>query len=185
MSTDNPLEVALYEAGAKHWCTKAICISCGATEFRRRITRGPIAEPAILADALSRMDLSAWYAVEHVGGAIAIVFAQLPDRRAVDSVLSSWRSRIQGHTRIIDSVVFHLVRRGLPSAQEAAEWLTIARNEALATLDPSLLETLAYALGASMASDSDLLAAANRQRRGYAPLHRALIHAVDSVAPDA
>jgi hypothetical protein len=127
------------------------------------------------------MDLSAWYAVEHVGGAIAIVFARLVDTRAIDDVLASWRHRIQGHTRIIDSVVFHLARRGLPSAQEAAAWLTIARNEALTTLDPSLLETLAYALGPSMAADRDLLAAANRQRRGYSPLHRALSRTVDSI----
>jgi hypothetical protein len=180
----NPIESALREAGAKHWCTKAMCSTCGATEFRQRLAPLFVRDATSLAESIGSMDLSVWYSVEHVGGAIALVFNQLSDPQAVDSVLGAWRSRIHGHTRIIDSVVFHLVRRRLPSAKESAAWLGIARDEALETLDPSLLETLAYALNTSMASDPDLLAAANRQRRGYSPLHRALIRVVDSVAPE-
>ncbi len=185
VNIENPLEDALREAGAKHWCTKVVCTTCGATPFRERIAHGSLADPKTLATSLIGMDLSAWYSVELVGGAIAIVFGRLADTQTIDNVLAAWRSRIQGHTRLIDSVVFHLLRRGLASAHEVAAWLAIARTEALASLDPSLLETLAYALGSSMASDRDLLAAANSRRRGYAPLHRALIRAVDSLSTEA
>jgi hypothetical protein len=185
VNVENPIEAALREAGAKHWCTKAMCTTCGATPFRERIAQGALAAHETLAEALIGMDLSAWYAVEHVGGAIALVFGRLADIGTVDEVLADWRSRVEGHTRIIDSVVFHLLRRGLMSEPEGAAWLTIARAEALATFDPSLLETLAYALGSSMTSDRELMAAANRQRRGYSPLHRALLRTVDSMSPEA
>ena len=181
MDLANPIEAALREAGAKHWCTKAICTTCGAAEFRERIARDTLRDPKILAEALAQMDLSAWYAVEQVGGAIAQVFSRLSKTDAVDGVLLAWRRRVHAHTRIIDSVLFHLVRRGIPSNIESKAWLSIAREEALATEDPSLLETLTYALGSNMAADPELLAVAHRQRRGYSPLHRAMVRIVDSI----
>ena len=67
MAQANPIEEALYEAGANHWCTKVVCTTCGAEKFRHRIQRGMLAEPSVRADLLQRMDLSAWYAVEHIG----------------------------------------------------------------------------------------------------------------------
>jgi hypothetical protein len=143
-------------------------------QFRDALRARGLANPTAMVASLEHMTLSEWYRVQHVGGAIGIAFAMLADRTQVDAVLASWRSRITGHVRLIDSVVFHLVRRGLPSGSGADAWLGLARAEALRSRDPSLLETLVYALGTSVVSDPHLFDAAQAQRRGYSPLHRAL-----------
>jgi hypothetical protein len=169
----NWLEVTLREAGSHHWCTKQVCTTCGAGDFRASLDAAQKSH-ASLPEALSTMDLSAWYAVEHLGGAFAIVFAGLTDSSLVDQVLTVWRARIAGHTRLMDAVVFHLVRSSRVSTPEAERWLALARAEAVVTTDPSLLESLVYVLGPRIMSDAPLLAAALAQRRGYAPLHRAI-----------
>src|SRR5258708_14327987 len=132
------------------------------------------------------MDLSAWYAVEDVGGAVGIAFSLLsPQPPLIASVLAAWQPRIAGHTRLIDAVMFHVVRRGIAPADAAVQWTAVARSEAIASRDPSLLETMVYALGSRVADDLALLAAAKEQRRGYAPLHRALSRTLGTLAREA
>lgn len=180
----NWLEATLGEAGRHRWCTKQVCTTCGAGEFRASIAAAQTSLGS-LAEALGTMDLSAWYAVEDLGGAIAIVFAPLISRSLIDGVLTAWRVRIAGHVRLLDAVVFHLVRGSRVSPTEAERWLALARAEALATKDPSLLESLVYTLGPRIVTDTPLLHAAVGRRRGYAPLHRAIKRVVGDLAPEA
>lgn len=169
----NWLEAILQEAGSNHLCTKQVCTTCGAGEFRASIAAAQTSHTS-LTTVLGTMDLSAWYAVEDLGGAIAIVFAPLGDSSAIDEIVTSWRARVAGHTRLLDAVVFHLIRTGMVSSPEAERWIALARTEALATKDPSLLESLVYTLGPRIKTDVPLLTAALARRRDYAPLHRAI-----------
>lgn len=83
-------------------------------------------------------------------------------------------AELPGHYRIADAVVFQLVRADLPSEGVSRAWLRQAEEMALESGDPSLIETLVYAYGPHMSTHVELSRVANEQRRGHAPLDRAL-----------
>ncbi len=179
------IEQVLHEAGVRRWCTKPVCTTCGATQFREALCSSGLTSPLAMMKALEGMELSAWYDVDYPGGALNLAFKHLSNVQQVDRVLANWRMRIAGHVCVIDSVVFHIVRRGLSSPAEAEAWLSLARAEALASRDPSLLETLVYALGRNITSDTALFDVAKVKRRGYSPLQRALNRMVGHLVAEA
>ena len=169
----NPLLDVLADVRRKRWCTKLTCTTCGAHEYRRALdgVAGPDGEH--LARAMAELDLAAWYDVEDVGGALGLAFASLRARRHVDHVLAAWLPRLQGHIRIADAVLFHVVRPGSTSTDLAHQWLEAAETMALETGDPSLLESLLYTQGGRIRANTILWERIQIARRGYAPLDRA------------
>jgi hypothetical protein len=172
--SENPLEELLSEAGRRKWCTRRFCTTCGATEFLNGLRRMVGQDGALLADALAAMDLSAWYDVPDFGGALRLTFDALPWPFLVDDVVSAWLPRVHGHVRVIDAVLFHLVREGRLDDQLRAQWIGVAESAAIESGDPSLLESLVYALRERMLEYPELMRVAQRARRGHSPLHRAM-----------
>jgi hypothetical protein len=172
--TVNPLEELLSEAGRRKWCTRRFCTTCGATEFLNGLRRLVGQDGAPLANALAAMDLSAWYDIPDFGGALRLTFDALPWPFLVDDVVSAWLPRVDGHVRLIDAVLFHVVREGRLDDALGAQWLSVAESAAIESGDPSLLESLVYALRERMLERPELMRVAQKARRGHSPLHRAM-----------
>ena len=170
----NGIEALLAEAGRRRWCTKRFCTTCGATEFRAALRSLAEGEGCALAESMRAMELSAWYEVPDVGGAVGHVFDALLRSSLVDEVLRAWLPRVSDHPRLVDAVIFHVVRQGRGESGTRDSWLATAESVAVARADPSLLETLVYTLRAGVTERADLLRVAQLTRREYKPLDRAL-----------
>ena len=177
------LAALVEEASEQRWCTQRYCSTCGATPWRNGLRELAILPPD-LAVELSQLPLWAWYGLSDIGGAIYYAFASLGSSMLSDRVLSHWLADLSGHIRIADAVSFYVVRGGLASPSMSEEWLRRSEAIAVESHDPSLLETLIYAYGAHVTTHVDLMRAAQRERRGYAPLNRALKRITESVSPE-
>ncbi|HEY4307650.1 MAG TPA: hypothetical protein VGM82_24460 [Gemmatimonadaceae bacterium] len=172
MSTSR-LSQLIATAREERWCTKRLCTTCDASAWRAGLEA--IANPpAELARELALLPLADWYDLPELNGAIFFAFRVLRDRELIDQVLNAWIAELPGHYRIADAVVFQLIRADLPSEGVSRAWLRRAEEMALESGDPSLIETLVYAFGPHFNGHVELVRIANEQRRGHAPLDRAL-----------
>jgi hypothetical protein len=172
------------QARRDHWCTKRHCATCEPTSWCSAVQE--LAQrPERFARDLARLPVHAWYDLPELGGAIYHAFSVLPRRDLVDQVLQSWLTQLEGHVRIADAVTFYVIREGLSSERLRHEWLRRSESMAVETKDPSLLETLLYALGDEIVDHPQLLRAAELMRRGHAPLDRALKRVAESAPPSA
>jgi hypothetical protein len=174
----NAVTTILEQAAAERWCTRSGCGTCGAAEYQSTLLTLVKRDPDGYATDLARVEPISWYNLEDVGGAVGLAFAELPNAQTVDAVLRTWMMCLQQHTRLIDAVLFYVIRAGKASEAMRKNWMSLARAEALRTGDPSLLESLVYTLGPALWRDEELLDIARRKRRGHAPLHRALVRAL-------
>ena len=120
MTPENPLAALLADAGREHLCTRPHCTRCGVAIYRQRLARLAAPEPGALVEALANLDLAAWYDVQHPGGALQHTFDALGDSAAVDRVLGAWLGRIEGHYRLVDGVLFYVLREGHPARRQRA-----------------------------------------------------------------
>jgi hypothetical protein len=171
-SSSSKLAQLVAEARRNRWCTRRFATTCAATSWCAGLQA--IGTKRDLARELALLPLADWYDLPDFGGAIYHAFALLDDVNLVDEVLDSWIAFLPGHYRIADAIIFYVVREGLPSESVRVEWLRRAEEMALESGDASLIESLVYALGPNLGAHVDLLRAANRHRRGHAPLDRAL-----------
>lgn len=138
---------ALNMARQNRWCTKPMCTTCGAVEFRTALRR----RGETLADDLAQLDLDVLQRTPGWRDGLRLALDHLSSANLKDRVLSAWYPQLDEHVAVADFVLFYYIRRGALLAPMSITVLTSWRDRcielALQTHDESLVESLIYTLG--------------------------------------
>lgn len=171
----NPFIAVLKQAQAKKWCVEAGCTTCGATEFRKalRDIAGDLGGP--LANSLTDIDLNELQTCRHWADATEIALRDLPlGVPQIEGVLKAWLPQTNQHIRLLDFLLFRIVRY-LPSSSSARwDWIRVSEEVALVTKDFSLVESLVLVLGDQAVEHFELMGLA-QQIAGQSPQMRRVI----------
>lgn len=172
----NPVASLIVLAVERGWCTQPNGGACEPAEFRDGLRVLAGADGTRLVEALRTLDLAAWYDLPAWDGAIRLALDALPRAAERTTVVEAWLGRLDGHLRIADVVLFYVVRRGSVAAPLAERWYAASLRLALASEDPSLLESVVYAAGdrGGEALEAEAVVVARRVARRNARLRKAL-----------
>lgn len=139
------------QARANRWCVKPDCTTCGAMEFRTELLRQLGQGEGEYCESLEAINLDELEKRPDWDRSIVITLGLLANGERKDRVLLAWLRQLDGHVRLADVVLFHLVRRGSLAASISPEtcrlWLEKCIDLAHRTRDESLLESILYTIG--------------------------------------
>jgi len=146
--TPNSFIAILKHANASRWCVEAGCTTCGAREFRNAVSDLASDLGGPLANALADLEIDELMTCRHWADAIEIALRDLPlGTIQINGVLSAWLASAEGHPRMLDHVLFRIVRY-LPSTNSIrTDWVKASERLALKERDFSLIESLMLVLG--------------------------------------
>jgi hypothetical protein len=172
----DPFIAVLKHAQANKWCVEPGCTTCGATEFRKALHKvaGDVGGP--LANSLSDIDLNELQACQHWADATEIALRDLPlGVPQIEGVLKAWLPQTHQHIRILDRVLFKIVRYLPATSSIRADWIRVSEEVALATKDFSLVESLVLVIGDRAVEHLELIGLA-QQIAQESPQMRRVIH---------
>jgi len=123
---------------------------------------------------LARLAFSAWQSFDQPRGALAFALQALVTGCSRDEVLEDWLKRSDIPVWLCDSVVFDVLRTQSVASETAARWFAFAERTAVATSDPSLVETLLWVLGRQALEHGELAELAGEVAKTNAKVRRAL-----------
>ena len=123
---------------------------------------------------LVRLEFSVWQSFDQPRGALAFALQALLTDCSRDEVLEEWLKRRHVPVWLCDSVLFDVVRTQGVASDTAARWLAFAERTALATSDPSLVETLLWVLGRQALEHVELAELAGEVAKTNTKVRRAL-----------
>ena len=167
-------------AAAERWTTDSRKADDEARPLRDALAELVTADAPRFVEDLCEVDPADLYLIEGWAGALFHAFALLEPVQ-IQLVAERWHERFRADVRIVDWVLFQLVRTGRISPPLSTAWLNSASALALDTRDPSLVESLLYVLGPEFGGRDDLRRLAKRLKY-HPPLRHALKRARDGGA---
>ena len=144
----NPFIDIIKEAVDKKWCTKVMCTTCGAVEFRKKLKElaGPNGDNLVV--ALEDVDLHELSKYDGWSDCIRHAYELIRNPSQGDRVLKAWLPRIENNLRVGDVVLYYIIKKGIlfsPMSMEMRNaWVDACAEYAIKYKDGSLLESLAY-----------------------------------------
>lgn len=168
----------LEEAKAKKWCTRPMCTTCGALDFRRRLKKLAGPDGSELAEALATIDIGDLTKSEQWPDCLRIALEFVNRADHGDNILNSWLPRLPENTMLADVILYYHVRQGIIFAPMSLEtrdnWIRVCAEIAMKQQNISIMESLVYTLGKGIEKHAGLKEAALKASTTSPKLHKAL-----------
>lgn len=173
---DNLLINSLKKAQEKNWCTKFLCTTCGAIEFRTELQNISGEERLLLVDDLKEINIAELEKQPNWKGGLLIALHDLQIKALIDEILDTWLSIKTEHLIFYDFVLFKVINNLPKQNPVRSRWINRCAELALETKDFSLVESLILVLESDAIGYPELISIANEYAKKSMQMKRVLFN---------